>query len=85
MTESLRAAVFDLDGTVLDTREFIFRAYEHSLGLHGYEVPNRTLIAEQIGKSLPDCYEAFAPEGELAVLCQSHHEFQANKIDIIIY
>ncbi len=83
MAESLQAAVFDVDGMLLDTREFIFQAYEHSLTKHGHEVPNRIVIAEQIGRSLPDCYEAFAPSGELDALCDTHHEFQAEQLHII--
>jgi len=79
----IQAAIFDVDGMILDTREFIFQAYEFTLAVHGHEVPSRVMIAEQIGRSLPDCYEAFAPEGELDALCDTHHIFQEEKLHLI--
>lgn len=83
MTKRIEAAVFDVDGMILDTREFIFQAYEHTLALHGHEVPPRQVIAKEIGRSLPDCYLAFAPEGENSALCETHHSFQDLKLDLI--
>lgn len=79
----IQAAIFDVDGMILDTREFIFQAYEFTLAEHGHDVPDRVVIAEQIGRSLPDCYEAFAPQGELDALCDTHHEFQDSKLHLI--
>jgi len=79
----IQAAIFDVDGMILDTREFIFQAYEFTLAEHGHEVPNRVMIAEQIGRSLPDCYEAFAPEVESDTLCDTHHIFQEEKLHLI--
>lgn len=79
----IQAAIFDVDGMILDTREFIFQAYEFTLAEHGHAVPDRVIIAEQIGRSLPDCYEAFAPDAELNALCDTHHEFQDTKWHLI--
>lgn len=83
MSKTIEAAIFDVDGMLLDTREFIFQAYEYTLAKHGYEVPDRSVIARQIGRSLPDCYEAFAPNGELVALCDTHHKFQSDKLHLI--
>lgn len=83
MAQAIEAAIFDVDGMLLDTREFIFQAYEYTLASHGHEVPDRSVIARQIGRSLPDCYEAFAPEGELITLCDTHHEFQSEQLHLI--
>lgn len=83
MTREIEAAIFDVDGMLLDTREFIFQAYEYTLAKHGHEVLDRTIIARQIGRSLPDCYEAFAPNGELTVLCDTHHQFQSEQLHLI--
>ena len=83
MTKTIEAAIFDVDGMILDTREFIFQAYEYTLAKHGHDVPDRVVIARQIGRSLPDCYEAFAPNGELITLCDTHHEFQAEQLHLI--
>lgn len=83
MAERLEAAVFDVDGMLLDTREFIFQAFEHSLRTHGHDVPSRQEIAKQIGRSLEACYTALAPNGELAVLCDTHGRFQADALTLI--
>lgn len=83
MSKAIEAAVFDVDGMLLDTREFIFQAYEYTLARHGHEVPDRAVIARQIGRSLPYCYETFAPNGELAVLCNTHHEFQSDQLHLV--
>lgn len=31
----IHAVLFDIDGTLLDTREFIYGAIEHALATHG--------------------------------------------------
>ena len=41
MANRVEAAVFDVDGTLLDSREFIFQAYEHTLASYGRQIPNR--------------------------------------------
>jgi HAD superfamily hydrolase (TIGR01509 family) len=74
----LKAVVFDVDGMLLDTREFIFQAYEDTLRRFGYDVPTRKEIAKQIGRSLENCYVALAPGGDIQALCSAHDAFQSN-------
>jgi|SRR6266702_1093364 len=81
-TPKLQAAVFDVDGMLLDTREFIFQAYEDTLLRFGHAVPSRQDISKQIGRSLETCYLAFAPDGNIAALCLAHDAFQ-NKPEMI--
>lgn len=73
---TLQAAVFDVDGMLLDTREFIFRAYEDTLQRAGHAVPNRETISKEIGRSLEACYISFAPDGDIEALCVAHDKFQ---------
>ncbi len=77
-TPRLQAVIFDVDGMLLDTREFIFQAFEAVLAEHGHELPDRVFMAQQIGRSLQDCYLAFAPNGDIQALCLSHDNFQKN-------
>ena len=81
---NVEAAVFDVDGMLLDTREFILQAYEHTLETHGYPVPDRAAISQHMGRSLETCYLALVPDGKIEVLCDTHHEFQAGKMDLIL-
>jgi HAD superfamily hydrolase (TIGR01509 family) len=75
-SSALQAIVFDVDGMLLDTREFIFQAFEDSLERFGHEVPDRSILAKEIGRSLQACYLAFAPNGDTEALCLAHETFQ---------
>lgn len=83
MSKKLKAAVFDVDGMLLDTREFIFQAYEHTLAKHGLPAREREVIAQQVGRSLADCYAALAPNGDITLLSATHHEFQGERLHLI--
>jgi HAD superfamily hydrolase (TIGR01509 family) len=73
---TLQAAVFDVDGMLLDTREFILQAFEDTLKRYGYAVPSRTVISKEIGRSLQTCYVNLAPNGDVEALCLAHDKFQ---------
>lgn len=83
MATKIRAAVFDVDGTLLDTREFMFYTYEHILTLYGYPVPDRTVVARLVGLPLDECYRTLAPEADIPVLMKAHREFQVKHLDMI--
>ncbi len=83
MSEQIEAAIFDVDGMLLDTREFIFQAFEHSLAIHGHTIPNRTIISSLVGRSLPDSYAKLVPNGELELLMDTHHQFQLERLHLI--
>lgn len=77
------AAIFDSDGTLLDTREYIYTAFEHSLRTHNLPIASRDIIARQIGKPLANCYEALAPKGDIELLCTTHHNYQVNNLQLV--
>ncbi len=37
----IKALLFDVDGTLLDTHEFIYQAFETGISLHGHEIKTR--------------------------------------------
>lgn len=75
-SSSLQAIVFDVDGMLLDTREFIFQAFEDTLRRFGHDVPARSVISKEIGRSLQQCYISLAPNGNVEALCVAHDVFQ---------
>ena len=80
-----KAILFDVDGTLLDTREFLFRATEHSLGKHGFPVLPRELITTFVGKPLVEFYQSVAPtalETDINLLSDTHHEFQMENLHL---
>lgn len=68
--------LFDIDGTLLDTTEFLYQAFEYSIRSQDLIPPTREEMSKVIGVSLEECYLAFAPVGKNALLCQIHNEFQ---------
>lgn len=77
-----KAVLFDIDGTLLDTSEFIFQAYEHTLATFGYPQSGRSDISKLIGKSLESCYRALTGSDEVENLCEAHRRFQAEHLDL---
>ena len=81
----IEAVIFDADGTILDTKEFIIQGFEHALEAHGHAVPPRSHISATIaGVSIEDCYVRLAPDGDIIALCETHRKFQEGRYDLII-
>ena len=65
---TIRAVVFDLDGTLIDGYDAIHEALGHALGRLGRPVPDRARLREMVGHGLESLLEqavgpALAPEG----------------------
>jgi pyrophosphatase PpaX len=67
-----KAVLFDADGTILDTREYIYQAFERTLAHHGHEVPSREALTSQMGAHVLDIYKGIAPEGDHEALVAHH-------------
>jgi pyrophosphatase PpaX len=78
-----KAILFDLDGTLLDTFDFIFSAFEHSLSLHSAPIPPRPEIAIKMGGPLEDCYRELAPGFDHASLTEHHRRFQQANLELV--
>lgn len=79
----IKAVLFDLDGTLLDTKEFVYQAYEHTLSSHGFEIYKREELAQLIGGDIFKIYTEIAPAGNPQVLATTHFNFQAKRMDLI--
>ena len=77
-----RAVLFDVDGTLLDTSEFIYGGFEHALAAHGLPVPDRAALAAVIGPPLALCYQLLVPAGDLASLIASHRAWQLDNLEL---
>ena len=79
----IQAVIFDADGTILDTRELIFQAYEHVLSQHGYDVPSREIIFDEVrGNAADVTYRKRAVHHDPDELVKIHRLFQAEHVDL---
>lgn len=79
-----RAVLLDVDGTLLDTTEFIYQGFEYALTTHGYAVRDRVALALVMGKPLADCYTALAPGCDADLLCETHRTWQQGNLHLSI-
>ena len=77
--KDIKTILFDIDGTILDTTEFIIQAAERSLAANGYPARTRAEIASHVGESFDDFYGALADTRQresLDALQKTHRDFQ---------
>ena len=79
----IEAVVFDVDGTLVDTSEFIVQAHEYALKHHNLSVRTREEIMSQVGKKLEDCYAFLAPGEDIERLMETHRGFQAENLSLV--
>lgn len=76
-------ALFDLDGTILDTNELIIRSFEHALAIHAPGQYTREDLMPQMGRALVDQAEFFAP-GRGAEFIPTYRKFNLDKHDELV-
>jgi HAD superfamily hydrolase (TIGR01509 family) len=81
---TINAVIFDVDGTLLDTREFIIQAFEYALRTNGHVVPERAhIISTATGRTIVDAYPILAPNGDVIALRDHHNDFQTKNYHLI--
>ncbi len=74
-----KAILFDIDGTLLNSWDFIIDAMEYSLMQHGYPKPSKKQLNKAMGKPLIEFYQMLIPTADYSRLASTHHEFQKTK------
>lgn len=82
--KEIKAVLFDVDGTLLNTKEFIYQAYEYTFRLHNLPEIPRDELDRMMGKSLEDCYKHFAPSYDISSLCNTHRIFQTENLNLSV-
>lgn len=80
MTPRFAAALFDVDGTLLDSTEYVMGAIEHVLRTHGRTPPPRPQIGRILGPALADCYRVLAPDMDPSPLVAAHRAWQKERV-----
>jgi len=74
------AIIFDVDGVLLDTKEFILQAFEHTFSEHDLGAPTREQIQLVLGRSLTQMFEELAPGFDAEALTEEFRSFQARNL-----
>ncbi|OGE28790.1 hypothetical protein A2867_04165 [Candidatus Daviesbacteria bacterium RIFCSPHIGHO2_01_FULL_40_11] len=77
------AALFDVDGTVLNTNEYIFQAYKYTIGLHLKREVTREEVAQVVGLPFKDCYQLLTGLRDVGYLLECHDEFQCQNLHLV--
>ncbi|MDI6815749.1 MAG: HAD-IA family hydrolase [Actinomycetota bacterium] len=80
--QAFKAILFDVDGTLLDTSEFIFQAFEYALERAGFPEKSREEMARLVGKPLDLCYKVLTGVEDVLDLSAMHRAFQIEHIDL---
>ncbi len=78
-----RAALFDIDGTVQDTSEFIFCAFEYVFERYKCTTGTRDALRPLIGLPLQEIYARFLPGIAIDELRDMHNGFQSSNLNLI--
>ncbi len=70
------AALFDVDGTVLNTAEYIFQAYKYTLALHLKKEVTWEEVVPVLGLPFKECYRILTDLEEVDYLMKCHHQYQ---------
>jgi len=88
LSASLRtfdAYLFDLDGTLIDSIELIFRSYEHTFREHRMPVIDRARILAHLGRTLTDSFGDFASDASaIPDLVATYREFNLAHHDALV-
>lgn len=80
----VKAIFFDIDGTLLDTKQFIYQAYHHVLKKHQHSSVDENILQSLMGKSLQHIYSRIAPQGDVELLTSAHREFQKKNLHLSV-
>ena len=82
--DDVTTLLFDIDGTVLNTDEFILHATEHALATVGYPVPDRSVISKTIGIPFPEYYVILSgASNKIDALIEAHRNFQYKNYNLV--
>ncbi|MBZ0293697.1 MAG: HAD-IA family hydrolase [Anaerolineae bacterium] len=78
----IKAVLFDVDGTLLDTHEFVYQAFEHTFRAHALHTLSRASITNLMGKPLETIYQQLAPALDSHQLGETHRAFQETHLHL---
>lgn len=80
---SKKAILFDVDGTLLDTYDFVFDAVKHAVTLYQHPHPSSAQIKEAMGKPLHEFYGVLVPGVDPVPFVNAHKQFQLENMHLV--
>ena len=74
----IRAVIFDLDGTLVDSEELVLGAFQHVLNKHG-QVYDVAAVKTHVGRLLEHTYMTLVPGHDPKKLADLHRDWQIDK------
>lgn len=78
----IKAVIFDIDGTLLDTVSFIESSFRHTFAKHGLGELSAEQLDSVSGRGLLDCYKALVELDSYENLLETHRDFQLDNIEL---
>ncbi len=78
----LRLVVFDMDGTLIDSQDFIVEAMQRAFAAMGQAAPARADILSIVGLSLPQAVARLAPDMDAAAVAEGTAQYKQAFIDL---
>lgn len=69
-----KLAIFDCDGTLVDSGATIYAALTETFAAHGIDCPPREVTKKVIGLSLMESFATLVPDGDHATLTQTYKD-----------
>lgn len=79
---SLKLAVWDLDGTVVDSREMIQTAMVHAFEKSGFNAPEFDQTRKIVGLSLKTAIENLLPDANAMVIDQVYNDYKTGFVEL---
>lgn len=77
------AALFDVDGTILDTGRYIFQAYKYTLALYLKKDVCWEDVVPVLGLPFKECYQKLTNLEEVDYLMECHHQYQTQNPHLV--
>jgi len=78
-----KAILFDVDGTLLDTKEFVFQAFKHAMKLHyDREITWEDDLTPLMGKMLDVMFQRLTGENDVDRLITTYRDFQSKNLHL---
>ena len=76
----LKLAIFDMDGTLMDSQDYILRAMEGAFGRFGLAMPTRAQVLSIVGLSLPEAVGRLLPDHAPGAVAEVAEAYKAEFI-----